>query len=485
MHPIINLPHLIETVLCHAVRLHADASDLSGLMQHARVAFRADIPRVTRTILCTCPLLAIDEASKRGNVAVLDLWREMKLPLRYMANALLGAGRGLKYAALDWWRDAGLPLPPMTGEVDEEETGKAFEVVAGVVGARAVAEMKDKQPLPENLVEPGDARALRMAHSHTMGVYAGRLTAAGITALNAVLAESPPASGSYSFTSEKANNLTFGPCNMTADLARSLQLPPSLKRLAFTCMRHDVPRGALPAEAGAPFPDSLTSLTFCRSWIDPRCAAALGSLFPRKLESLRCGLTSADLAALGPVIPDSLMNLRLPGNTAVAAGAMPALAPYLHEGLTALDLTFCALNDGDLACLAPHLAAGLRSFKLFNSEPGDASDDDAPGRRALVTAVAGLKRLDYLWLGALGITDEEVRVLLAGVSKNIEVLVLDGNPVSDASVDAILRFVRGMASGKLSVSVAGTEMSESGVREIEGYGSKVVVLDDWTRAPAY
>ncbi|KAI9179835.1 hypothetical protein H9P43_005166 [Blastocladiella emersonii ATCC 22665] len=234
----LDLPQIIESVLCYAVELHDDENDLVGLMQYARVMRRADIPRVTGAILQRCPFLSIDEASTCGDLELLELWCESASTLRYSAEALLGAAHNNHYGVLDWWRDSGLPLPPYDGELHETE----FRVVAGVVGARAIAEMVELRTLPDTYVEPGDEYIKRNLAAITAGQFdylsikGGRLTASGIEAL----------SGALSHNCQALRVLHFDPCNLSIDAVRSITLPPSanVTTFEFEALRHDLPYGA-------------------------------------------------------------------------------------------------------------------------------------------------------------------------------------------------------------------------------------------------
>ncbi|KAI9179891.1 hypothetical protein H9P43_005223 [Blastocladiella emersonii ATCC 22665] len=201
--------------------------------------------------------------------------------LRYSAKALLGAARNNHYGVLDWWRDSGLPLPPYNGELQATE----FRVVAGVVGARAIAEMVELRILPDNFVEPGDEYINRNLAAITAGQFdylsikGGRLTASGIEALN----------GALSHNCQALRGFHFDPCNLSIDAVRSITLPPSanVTTFDFEALRHDLPCGAPDASPGHSLPDSVTALTFKNSCVDQHSDAAFGSLFPAGLEVLR------------------------------------------------------------------------------------------------------------------------------------------------------------------------------------------------------
>ncbi|GAA5881214.1 hypothetical protein JCM3774_000655 [Rhodotorula dairenensis] len=53
---------------------------------------------------------AIDEASRHGQVQMLDFWLNSGLPLHYSDAALLSATFMGQVAALEWWKNSGLPL---------------------------------------------------------------------------------------------------------------------------------------------------------------------------------------------------------------------------------------------------------------------------------------------------------------------------------------------------------------------------------------
>ncbi|GAA6016065.1 hypothetical protein JCM11491_000657 [Sporobolomyces phaffii] len=53
---------------------------------------------------------AIDEASRHGQVQVLDFWRDSGLPLNYSEAALDSATIKRQLGSLEWWKNSGLPL---------------------------------------------------------------------------------------------------------------------------------------------------------------------------------------------------------------------------------------------------------------------------------------------------------------------------------------------------------------------------------------
>ncbi|GAA5942167.1 uncharacterized protein JCM15063_002027 [Sporobolomyces koalae] len=53
---------------------------------------------------------AIDEASRHGQVKVLDFWRNSGLPLYYSEAALDSATIKRQLGSLEWWKNSGLPL---------------------------------------------------------------------------------------------------------------------------------------------------------------------------------------------------------------------------------------------------------------------------------------------------------------------------------------------------------------------------------------
>ncbi|GAA5820426.1 hypothetical protein JCM11251_005621 [Rhodosporidiobolus azoricus] len=53
---------------------------------------------------------AIDEASRHGQVEMLDFWLESGLPLHYSEAALSSATIKRQLGALEWWKNSGLPL---------------------------------------------------------------------------------------------------------------------------------------------------------------------------------------------------------------------------------------------------------------------------------------------------------------------------------------------------------------------------------------
>ncbi|GAA5962916.1 hypothetical protein JCM3765_005918 [Sporobolomyces pararoseus] len=53
---------------------------------------------------------AIDEASRHGQVEVLDFWRNSGLPLNYSEAALDSATIKRQLGSLEWWKNSGLPL---------------------------------------------------------------------------------------------------------------------------------------------------------------------------------------------------------------------------------------------------------------------------------------------------------------------------------------------------------------------------------------
>ncbi|GAA5888264.1 hypothetical protein JCM5296_000252 [Sporobolomyces johnsonii] len=53
---------------------------------------------------------AIDEASRHGQVEVLDFWRNSGLPLHYSEAALSSATIMGQLGSLEWWKNSGLPL---------------------------------------------------------------------------------------------------------------------------------------------------------------------------------------------------------------------------------------------------------------------------------------------------------------------------------------------------------------------------------------
>ncbi|GAA5897321.1 hypothetical protein JCM8208_003786 [Rhodotorula glutinis] len=53
---------------------------------------------------------AIDEASRHGQVAMLDFWLESGVPLHYSDAALLSATFKRQIGSLEWWKNSALPL---------------------------------------------------------------------------------------------------------------------------------------------------------------------------------------------------------------------------------------------------------------------------------------------------------------------------------------------------------------------------------------
>lgn len=53
---------------------------------------------------------AVDEASRHGQVAVLDFWLNSGLDLDYSEHALQNASIKRQLGVLEWWRTSGLPL---------------------------------------------------------------------------------------------------------------------------------------------------------------------------------------------------------------------------------------------------------------------------------------------------------------------------------------------------------------------------------------
>ncbi|ORY81777.1 hypothetical protein BCR35DRAFT_303916 [Leucosporidium creatinivorum] len=53
---------------------------------------------------------AVDDASRHGQVAVLDFWLNSGLPMHYSEKALASATIKRQLGSLEWWRNSGLPL---------------------------------------------------------------------------------------------------------------------------------------------------------------------------------------------------------------------------------------------------------------------------------------------------------------------------------------------------------------------------------------
>ncbi|KAM0791208.1 hypothetical protein ACM66B_005690 [Microbotryomycetes sp. NB124-2] len=53
---------------------------------------------------------ALEEASRHGQVAALDFWLNLGIPLHYTEAALASATIKRQLGSLQWWRDSGLPL---------------------------------------------------------------------------------------------------------------------------------------------------------------------------------------------------------------------------------------------------------------------------------------------------------------------------------------------------------------------------------------
>ncbi|KAI9188833.1 hypothetical protein H9P43_000255 [Blastocladiella emersonii ATCC 22665] len=405
----LNVPDLIDTILCKAVVLH-DPDDLDGMLACAAVFRRADCPNVLRTIFNHAWILSMDGASECGRVDYLKMRVALRFPLRYTGAAMAKAAEAGWIEVLHWWRASGLSLPtPVKMEkrgrvfFDLDQHGNATTPAAGDAVVDGLRERIQEAPLRGEIF-----------------IGARRMTARG-TQVFAELLQRPP---------QWTTKLTLETCDLDFASASAFRNADMITELNLT--GNFAGYGA-PDEIAEPWlPRNLHTLSLHDNFLGKTAPAAILAHLPPHLTSLNLSendLTEDQVLVLADNLPASLLHLYL-SDTVLTPDGMAALAPRLPPRLETLHLNQTDFDDDCAALLAPHLPRRLRVLALSNSLLTDV------GMSALAAAFPTTLR-------ELGLSDNEehgdkaVAALAAAMPPNLTRLDVSGTPLGDAGAAAL------------------------------------------------
>ncbi|KAI9184014.1 hypothetical protein H9P43_003067 [Blastocladiella emersonii ATCC 22665] len=195
------------------------------------------------------------------------------------------------------------------------------------------------------------------------------------------------------------------------------------------------------------------------AYLAPAIPPGLHTLSLRKL-----GLTAADMAVLLPALPEPFITLDLSENAFGDEGGV-VMAPLLPRTLRALVLEKCKMGDKAVAELAANLPPKLLRFSLSEVQRVDL----VPIRNLLLAL--GVAKVRRIAVARCGLNDDDMAVALDWLSAKLADLDLTGNPITDASVDALAKFggpgTTDPFAFNLSLRLDHTKITEEGAAELK------------------
>ncbi|KAI9168490.1 hypothetical protein H9P43_007862 [Blastocladiella emersonii ATCC 22665] len=417
----LNIPELIERVLCFAV-WSLSRDDLDGFQQIAGVTHANLIPRVHKAILRHSSYHTADKAMRNGHAALLDKYLALGISLNFLSDTL----RASPLRTLDWLRNSGLALPKV-------RTDDFLHRVRGTLGfpKSKYNHLRDRwERIPTDSVIFAAVDAIAAGTQTELKLCFQPITINGINALNVAVTSPDQALTSLNLKGstidcERLSHFRFPSTLTSLNLSHSWILETADRRWIDSWQ----------------WPSQLERLDFSYNRHDAYFATRL-------LERLPCGLKALKLMdnrygdhlvlAILKRLPPCVIDLDFTGNDITATG-FADMCPHLPVALESISMCSNKLcNENATSTVRWSFPATVKTL-IFSG-----TDLYTIGARALADAMP--PNLETLHVKSANISEPGAKHLLTALPATLRSLDLSSN-LDSRSASILYLLARSLPAG--------------------------------------